>query len=509
MPYSLQRKSLQRNFKPIIIKSLFIIPKKQFIFWKDKVIIIKKIEIIPHGWLIVRYMYPYLTLLIIPVIKGIFIKNSVSQFLIFEAVAVIVSFLVSVIKRIKFKCVLSESGIFIKKGLFIKKEFFVPITKAMVISVERNILLKIFKTANLKIYGSFGKKKEKFLDIPVSLNYAKKIEDLYSIKPYNEIFELGIFKTLLTSATDTPITVGLFIFITVINQIRKILGKSVKDIVFYDILNPEYSLILLMEKSVKIIVIFLILVYIITFLNAFLKNVGFKVFEHNNIIKIKAGIIPQRSISFNSNDVLAALVHKNFIFRLFGICSVRISVCGYGTETGENCLILPLIKEKTAKLFFSIYFPNIVLNKAEIKPPKRTKVRYLRLPFIIFSVTIVLNGVIFFLFNFFNEITGLILIVSFVFCFILFCSRYFFYKNGGLFINKQNISVLSYALFSQTELHFKTENTEMIRFFVNPFDKRKKLVKVKFYVLGKNRNKIKVKNISVNNKNKILNNVLI
>lgn len=457
----------------------------------------KKIEIIPHGWIVVRYMYPYLTLLIIPVIRGIFIKNTLSQFLYLEALAIIFAFLVSSIKRIKFHCLLAENGVFIKSGLFIKKECFIETQRATVISIERNWLLKIFKTANLKIYGSFGKKKEKILDIPVTLKYAKEIEKLYSIKPHNLIFEQSFFKTLISSATDTPLSVGILILIPLINQISKILGKEIKDIVVTEFINQEFKLSLF-QKGLKWVTLILILAYFISFLNSALKNINFKIYKQGETILIKAGVIPKRSICFNSENVLAATVHKKPIFRLFGLCSVRVSIGGFGTETRENCLLLPLVNFKLAQLFFSIYFPKINLSEAEIKHPKTSLPRFLRQPFIIIPVCFLIFLFIGKKFKSLNTLLRFFCFLIFCFCALLLFCRHYFYKNGGVSINRNNVSALTHKIFSQTELHFKTENTEMIKLTTSPFDRRKNLIKLKFFVFGKNKNRIKIKNLSQN-----------
>lgn len=455
----------------------------------------KKIEIIPHGWLVVRYMYPYLSLLIIPLVKELLKKSRLSVFLSLEVLALLTAFTVAVIKRVKFRCIMTEDGIFVKSGLFIKKEYFVPTEKAAVVSVERNALLRIFNTATLKIYGSFGRKSERIVDIPITLRYAELVEKMYSIKPENEIYECGFLGTLLSSAADSSLSVGLFIALPIINLSGKIIGTSIKDMLLRELKETDYVIPNLIEKGVRILSLILIIGYAVSFLNAFLKNVNFKIFKDGDFLLIKAGILPRRSICFKSGDITAAAVRKSPVLRIIKKVSVMVSVGGYGTETRENCLLLPLVSEKTAKLFFEIYAPEVALSAPRIQHPKSSVLRFLRPPILIAVSSIV--GFLVFGQKFPSAKTTLLYLTAFAVsvCVILTVLRYGFFVTGGMTVTEKNISVSSYGIFSERQLHFKTENAEMAQIKTTPFDRRLGLSRIKFFVFGKNRNRITLKNM--------------
>ena len=146
----------------------------------------EKIIIKPHFLYIARLLYPYLSLLIIPVVSGLAryllgAHQTLSQLLVAEAILLIVAIYLSFLKYKRYLIVFGDS-IYVSRGLFCQLTYTIPKAIERIISVEENFILRLFGVYILKIYTDAGASYKADVSIPIKRCDALKINEALKIE---------------------------------------------------------------------------------------------------------------------------------------------------------------------------------------------------------------------------------------------------------------------------------------------------------------------------------------
>lgn len=129
-------------------------------------------------------------------------------------------------------------------------------------------------------------------------------------------------------------------------------------------------------------VIVLLLIALFTFVTALLQSFigyyGFGVRKTDEELEISYGLFVKSVNTFRLDRIKGVRITEGLIERLFGLCSIRLEVVGYGFEGGgENQeevaglgLLVPLCEKREVKAILLRLLPDFVPDEPAVKPPR-------------------------------------------------------------------------------------------------------------------------------------------
>lgn len=449
------------------------------------------ISITPHPFYIAKLMYPYLTLMIIPVLKGavdyIFKRqHDLPDFFTAELILLAVITAVSYIKLQRMKIIISDS-ISVSKGLFCRITYEIPRSAASLAVVESNPVLKLFGIYRLKIYTEAGKKSKPDEDIPIRKRDAAELCELYKVaqKPVERGTPLN---NIFMAAASSSISTGLFIAAPIVKVAASLLGKSVSSLL------PEIADAAGFPENIPDIGWYLSMIvfvgYAVSFSVIVLRHSGFKSVSDSKRITLDAGAFPHRTIFFERKAVTAVSFVSSPLMRLAGRCLVKFSSCGYGKSSGELGVLIPCIKKKNAGVGTAEFLPEFFGVDGGIKPRLRAIGRCFSIPVVLSLVISFCGSLSAATFAAFGSIIWLVTVILLLIDILYISVRIDALLNGSFQIKNKKLSIRTRKGFSAVELTVNIENVESVSIIRTPFDRISHLCRVRLRVFNKSNDSV-------------------
>lgn len=206
-------------------------------------------------------------------------------------------------------------------------------------------------------------------------------------------------------------------------------------------------------------VIVLLAIALLTFITALLQSFvgyyGFHVCKTDEELEISYGLFVKSVNTFRLDRIKGVRITSGLIERLFGLCSIRLEVVGYGFEGGEENgegaaslgLLVPLCEKKEVKAILSRLLPDFLPDEPTVKPPRLAP--FLCWPLLLLSIfTLLPMGMTLGLMAILGASSKAVLLVflSFLLVYVtvavfLAVSRILCQKNGGLAVKEGRITV--------------------------------------------------------------------
>jgi len=461
----------------------------------------KTIEIRPHKCIVLSFVYPYLSLLFIPLIRGIsnYGKGgALSSFLIGESIVALIVAVIAILKWHRFHCLISEDAVTIKKGLFYRVEFNIPTEKIGIIALDKSPLLSFVGARGLKIYTESGNSKKATVDIPIKISDANNVNALYYDQTPKKIYHCHLVETIILSATVSSAATGLLIAAPIISQTGKLIGASLSDMILAEITKVSERLPSIIPTAASVISIVLLAGYMISFVNAFLRNINFEIFKNNDTLVVDAGVFPHRTIMLDIKDIQAVSIIQNPVMQLLRHYTVKMSISGYGKSKNEVSVLLPAVTKREINNFLDEFLPEWKNNDIDNRPPASSIRRFIIPPVVLILAAFPAQWI---LGRYYPQFSDLFLFLAYVLIGISFiwgATRIRQFVRGGISFG-DTITMISGRYLSLVELRVKQDNVEYFRVFRYPQDYLSGLCRLKIAVRSKNGDRLFF--ISLNYKN--------
>lgn len=438
-------------------------------------------------------MYPYLTLLIIPVVRGVFLnvfygKGTLSGIIIAECIVLSLAVLTAVLK-LKRTQICFNGEITVEKGLFCRVHYSIPESADRVIVLESNPILKVCGALRLKIYTEAGNRKKPDENILITRKAAVLIFEKYRVEGH--AVRSNTFGEVIMSAALSSFLNGILLTIPTVKIIMSLLGQNIqslmptaKDLYFQGVNFSTVG---------RWITVLLGIGYIVSFFVLFLRNLGFYSVKSGTDIMLDSGRLPHRIALLKAKSVYSVRTVTAPLMLLLRKCAVKYSACGYGRLKGEIGLLVPCVNPTLAKGLVQWLLPEFKSGNLTLTPDKKAYRRIIWLPLLLVSgavIGLIITKLYFYGFWNFSLLIASGLLICAVVLFLMRCS---FVKNGGISVTSEQISAQGIKGFSLDKLQLKISSVQYIKISRTPFDRRHGHCMVKLRATGKNRDTVKVK----------------
>ena len=369
-----------------------------------------------HFLIIFNNFFSEITKLILPIMVAIFAsKNSGDIFSIVFPAAILLIGLAPKFFGFKFTTYeITEDMFLIHKGIFNKKKIEIPLETITTVDLTENIIFQIGKVSLITIEttvqtggnedsrGVFALKKEEALEFKELLIHNRNLKilgiaDSVSNSQIDHNFEKS---TLASNATNIEtvkipsnriLLMGLIqsklqyilLPIAFIASIMGMVSSLIKDYVEninFDKYIDAYDTFLIesfdfnstmigkiMWGIAIIVIILFILQYVFaTFLSLLMtmvKYYGFAIQKVDNTVYITHGLTNKKKVTLTNDKISGIAIRQSFLMRIFGYYTIEIFAIGYGENTANVALLLPIGNKQEITQLINTILPEISLEE--------------------------------------------------------------------------------------------------------------------------------------------------
>lgn len=451
----------------------------------------------PHPLMIIRFLKPFLFVLLLPVIRApleYLIKGEINGLLNLEIAAFVVIFLIAIMRFLNFRVICDNDKVLIKSGFLIKSVSEIEIEKLSSVQTIRNPIDIIFGAMTFCVNTEAGMKNKPDFEFKLKFSDSKELaKRLYGEETVSKQRFSAVKVAIMAAATSSAFT-GMIIGVPVINRAGNLLGIALSEMLLNEINNVSSKIETKFPPIVNTVSLIFLLAYAVSFVYLFLKYVNFRIIFGENKLEVRTGLISKKRTAFKKDSVNNVKIEQTALMLLFRRFSMKVSVGGFGETKGESQVIVPSGRYGELEADFYRYFPFLAPDAKYIKPKRSilSESRFLYWPAVWLIVVLgasIATAVIF------EEFTRLILFVSFVlhitvFYYAYLCVLEYKYSEASF---GNNIFARSKKALRTFELYCPREKVGQIkitRFFTDFYYKT---CKIKITVCSESADSIKLR----------------
>ena len=452
-----------------------------------------------HPLMIADKIKPFLFVLVLPLLKGLFqyiIKKSVSGVLSLEIAVFIVIALIATAQSLSFSLEILPNRIIIASGVIFKRKSFINIKSVSSISFNRSLidvwLGAVTCCVNTEA-GGVGKEDFKFK------LYRKDAETLNRIIYSEEKWEknrVSPLKIAFWAATTSSAFSGLVIGTPIVNSIGDLLGIAIYSQLFDEINEVSSKFNTYMPPIVNSVTLIFLIAYAVGFIYHFARNLRFSLKTGKSAIKIENGIIFRRSTVFKRKSINNISIEQTFLMRLAKRASMQAYVGGYGNRK-DRAVVSPCEKRTLLYKNFNSVFDCFNVKGDSLRPiqSKSSLRRFLWLPALAAITVFLISSILALNFPHFDSF--IVFIAALLLAFICYWAELcrFNYKRGRIVLG-DNICAIGSKGLKTAEFYCDKTNIGCIKLRQTPADRRLDTCKIKMTVSSENAYGIWVRNIS-------------
>lgn len=456
-----------------------------------------EMEIRPHPVMILKFLSPYLFVLILPVARQIFnlkVGRGFPRFFILELILLFTVIIVSVLKWHRYRLYISDKYVRFTKGLFFRIEATIPKNRIASMFLEKKPLLWFIGGVVLRFDTEAGKPRKNDFQMTVKV---KDVSLLFTLLPfkgnYFKHYHAPTLKIIIMALANTSTTTGLLIAAPIVNNAGKLLGKSMSDI-WVSISSVSSALEFIIPPIASTISIIILIGFAVSFLSTVFKCVPFDLYIKGDLITSVSGLISKRYTSFKREAINNLIIIKSPIMRILRHSTVKVNVAGYGKHKGEIAVFIPAANKRELAGLIEDFLPSMVSKPIMLRPPYRSLRRYLTQPFVLFFIISLVSIFLSNRFTNFKDFIEFMTIISFIVLAVFGELSLKKYVQSGIAFG-EHVAVLSSRKFSLVELRCKFEKIGVIKISQTPFDRKHNLCKMKLTIRSESADSITVANL--------------
>ena len=458
----------------------------------------KTLTVRPHFIYVFTLLYPYLSLLVIPIVREFYRfitgkDSTLSSFFTAEVAMLIIAFLTAVLKlrrtRLEF-----HGSIRVQKGLFFKVNYTIPEHCERVIMLESNPFSRLIGVYRLKIYTEAGRRRRPDEKLPISAKTARLIFEKYDFCGQT-VKSNSVGNVIMSAALSSSFT-GFLLAFPIVRFIVSTVGEGTASIfkrVEASKIDPEWLL-----AAIKALPIAVLIGYIVSFLVIFFRNCGFSSAKNGDRIKLDSGILPHRTVFLKESSVNAVKIVTAPLMRLANKTAVKFSACGFGRAKGEIGLLVPCVKPQFVKGLAEWLLPSVKIPQKALTPNKKAVRRCFWLPMFSGGLAVSFGYVILRHFPNIGSTVVSAMIITLVLLLMWLAARILLVFLGCISIEHGVCKAVGRSGFGTVELLCPLKNIEHIKITRTPFDQRHGHCSVTVQTAFKNRDKVKMKYLDYN-----------
>src|ERR671913_34489 len=268
----------------------------------------------------------------------------------------------------------------LNRGVFQKSERTIPLDHVQSVDTVQGVIQRAFGVYEVRIETAGGGASEpdaslSALDRAAAQSLRREIEGSQRERVEESegptvLRRLSTGDLLIAGATSGQIGVA-FSLIAVGSQFFDdfLSDDFVRRLI--DTLAPNWLMLLLIFVPVG-----LLLAWFLAIAGTVLAYADFTLSREGDFLYIKRGLLERREATIPLSRIQAIRVTEGVLRQHFGLAAVRVESAGYGEDVGVSTMLFPLLRHDEVQEFLDAATPELAVNPALQKLPRRALRRY-------------------------------------------------------------------------------------------------------------------------------------
>lgn len=331
-----------------------------------------------HPFSILTYLYRFLFLLIIPLLRGFI--SAITGGLIawlhgawFDIAIVLLILLLAYQKWACIKYHLDETGIYYTSGILFKRQILLPAYKISCLSMVQPFWLRPFHIAKIRLDTIARSRNTADIVLYLKESEAKRILSLRTqpsvrrsglLCEYRPPMLSVVFLSLFTSNSF----IGILLIATFVSQAGQILGKELSDLLILTFEQLSRQMAFGIPPIAAAAAMILLFGWVVAFALNLLQTKGLETRRTEQTLHIKGGVITQKEYSLYMDDISFVDVRQSLLTRLLRLYSVFVNAIGLGKEKSDIAAIVPFSTQQRALSQLTLLLPEYKDSQRQLKP---------------------------------------------------------------------------------------------------------------------------------------------
>ena len=331
-----------------------------------------------HPVMILEYLWRFMYLLIIPLVRGVglALSSGLSGWLRGVWIDLLVLAVIITLAVAKWWCLTfcgSPCGVTVCGGLFWRSKIYISQAKIDTLAVTCPYYLKPLRAVRLRADTKAGRFNKADIKITLFKADAEEIfagrEIFYKVNE-NKVAEYkphGAYIVALAAILSNSFA-GVLFFATFISQSGTLLGEEFEARVVGTFQSFTKLMAFGVPPAAATIAYLMLFGWVFTFLLNLFRLKNFCATRSSGLLSISGGLFTNRRYSIAVREINYADIRQGVLTKLLGLYSVFVQAVGYGKAKDDVSAIIPALKITELTRTVGLLLPEFKLTRRQAKP---------------------------------------------------------------------------------------------------------------------------------------------
>jgi len=343
-----------------------------------------------HPFSIFLYLYRFLFLLMIPLLRSFFsaLNGGLAQWFAgawIDVLLVLFLFLISTLKWMNFKYNMDSNEFHLTYGILIRHKLRIPMHRISTLSALSSVWLRPLRITKIRIdTAARGIKKADF-SFYVRQSEAYRILELRSEPLQNQNgvpneYRPGIWSIVLLSLFTSNTFPGIVMVSTFVSQAGKLLGEELSVLLRHTFEETARKIAFGLPPIAAAAALFLFIGWFVAFLVNLLQTKDLLTTRTTHTLRVSGGILMRKRYSLRLSEISFVDLRQSLLTRLLRLYSVYLNAIGFGKEQADIAAIVPFSRKTRVLSHLSLLLPEFVPSDRTLRPGRGAFLKFLLWP---------------------------------------------------------------------------------------------------------------------------------
>lgn len=343
-----------------------------------------------HPFSIFLYLYRFLFLLIIPLLRSFFfaLQGNLAQWFRgtwIDVLLVLVLFLISTLKWMNFKYHLDNYELYLTYGILFRRKMRIPMRHISTLSASSSLWLRPLRITKIRVdTAARGTRKADF-SFYVRREEAKRIlelrnEPLQNLAGVSHEYRPGIWSIVLLSLFTSNTFPGIVMVSTFVSQAGKLLGEELSILLRHTLEETARKIAFGLPPIAATAALFLFVGWFAAFLVNLLKTKDLLTVRTADTLRVSGGVLMHKRYSLRLSEISFVDLRQSLLTRLLRLYSVYLNAIGFGKEQADIAAIVPFSRKTRVLSRLALLLPEFVSSDRKLRPGRGAFLKFLLLP---------------------------------------------------------------------------------------------------------------------------------
>ncbi len=350
-----------------------------------------KTEFRAHPFMLFQALYPFLTVLVLPVAYGLvryLFDRTVSTAVIME-IALLLALVLLGYKRMRAFCVcVTPDSIVVHTGVFLKAETVIRRHTVSVVKYRQNAFCAVAGCVLVRVNTEALSPGQSDVAFYLSTADCRAFDTCLFMGSghADEVIRLSAARMALTAASVSSLATGGLITVPLLRFSLSLFGKGLEK-TLYDTISGQSLLPSVLPPIFNAVTLAVLLFFAVGYLVVFTRYLRFYLIGNRQNTLIHYGLFSRNATRFSASQVNAVILEQNLLLRLLGRYNMKVEIGGINAQKGDSNLIAPAVTKGEANAIVRDCLGISTTVTPCIRPVRGSLHRYLFFPTIYATLT--------------------------------------------------------------------------------------------------------------------------